>query len=602
MTKPTPSGRTLLSVFYRCPRLVQTLSIMSSLSFLGSGFVLAQAESPVDSGTVPSAPASFVDAAPEPAPAPKPVTRSKPSAPASVVDSDIPVRRSAPEPEAPVRLAPRQARKDAPSRAAVVRRERTPDASSPAPVVRRERKPKVSRSESEASVPTIRRKPTQEKPTLPPPNLSVPDASTVARPPKLILSPAQNQESAKIPSEPGNSYIDRADYSAGATTRYESPSAVVLTERSSGCSTVSQNGQISGGVCGIGTQRQNATNQPNSARPTERNLNHLIASQRTVTKQTISYLIAEQPAIGPERSRLEPQRDTTVRLPAPPGDGAVRLSAPPGDGAVRLSVPPGDGAVRLSVPPGDGAVRLSVPPVADAKPTELRPVPVKVASNFMRATRRTVPSGGGWAESKSVSSYSGAASYFSNGRSYFSGTQQTTPSGLSYYNLTARPAAVPNLGRSSFMFPLTIPAAITSVFGWRMHPITGEYRFHAGTDLAAPQGTPVVAAATGQVVTADFVGGYGLTVILQHEKGTQESLYAHLSEIFVRSGDEVEQGTVIGRVGSTGNSTGPHLHFEWRHQTPNGWVAVDAGAHLEYSLAQFIDALKIAQASSPRGF
>ena len=80
MTKPTPSGHTLLSVFYRCPRLIQTLSIVSSLSFLGSGFVLAQTESPVDSGAAPSAPASFVDAAPERAPAPKPVTRSKPSA------------------------------------------------------------------------------------------------------------------------------------------------------------------------------------------------------------------------------------------------------------------------------------------------------------------------------------------------------------------------------------------------------------------------------------------------------------------------------------------------------------------------------------------
>jgi murein DD-endopeptidase MepM/ murein hydrolase activator NlpD len=151
------------------------------------------------------------------------------------------------------------------------------------------------------------------------------------------------------------------------------------------------------------------------------------------------------------------------------------------------------------------------------------------------------------------------------------------------------------------MFPLTIPTAITSAFGWRVHPITGDRRFHAGTDLGAPQGTPVIAAATGQVVTADFLGGYGLTVILHHEKGTQESLYGHLSEIFVQPGDDVEQGTVIGRVGSTGNSTGPHLHFEWRHLTPNGWVAVDAGAHLEYSLAQFIRALQLAQATSQRG-
>jgi murein DD-endopeptidase MepM/ murein hydrolase activator NlpD len=173
---------------------------------------------------------------------------------------------------------------------------------------------------------------------------------------------------------------------------------------------------------------------------------------------------------------------------------------------------------------------------------------------------------------------------------------------LAYYNLTNRPVGRPTIGKSSFMFPLTIPVSITSLFGWRLHPISGDYRFHAGTDLGAPQGTPVIAAASGEVATADFLGGYGLTVILRHEKGTQESRYAHLSEIFVQTGELVEQGTVIGRVGSTGNSTGPHLHFEWRHLTTDGWVAVDAGAHLEYALAQFINALQLAQGTPQRGF
>jgi murein DD-endopeptidase MepM/ murein hydrolase activator NlpD len=148
------------------------------------------------------------------------------------------------------------------------------------------------------------------------------------------------------------------------------------------------------------------------------------------------------------------------------------------------------------------------------------------------------------------------------------------------------------------MFPLAVPASITSIFGWRMHPISGDYRFHAGTDLGAPQGTPVVAAAKGEVVAADYWGGYGLIVVLRHEDNTQESRYAHLSDIFVRPGDKVEQGMVIGRVGSTGNSTGPHLHFEWRHRTDEGWVAVDAGESLKLSLAQFIRALQIAQAES----
>jgi murein DD-endopeptidase MepM/ murein hydrolase activator NlpD len=91
------------------------------------------------------------------------------------------------------------------------------------------------------------------------------------------------------------------------------------------------------------------------------------------------------------------------------------------------------------------------------------------------------------------------------------------------------------------------------------------------------------------------MGGYGLTIVVQHQDGKDLSLYGHLSEIFVRPGDRVEQGNVIGRVGSTGNSTGPHLHFEWRHLTPNGWVALDAGTNLEYSLAQFMKSLQVAQ-------
>lgn len=155
-----------------------------------------------------------------------------------------------------------------------------------------------------------------------------------------------------------------------------------------------------------------------------------------------------------------------------------------------------------------------------------------------------------------------------------------------------RPLGRPGAGRGTFMFPLTIPAVITSIFGWRVHPIFGSHRFHSGTDLGADQGTPVIAVTDGRVATADYLGGYGLSVILRHEKDTQESLYAHLSQILVQPGEEVTQGTVIGLVGSTGNSTGPHLHFEWRVATDNGWVAVDPTAHLQFALEQFIIALE----------
>jgi murein DD-endopeptidase MepM/ murein hydrolase activator NlpD len=171
-------------------------------------------------------------------------------------------------------------------------------------------------------------------------------------------------------------------------------------------------------------------------------------------------------------------------------------------------------------------------------------------------------------------------------------------SARNYYNLSVRPPAQLSNGNVNLLFPLSIPAVITSAFGWRTHPITGEARFHTGTDIGAPQGTPVLAAFEGQVEVADFVGGYGLTVVLQHNNGTEQTLYAHLSEIFVRPGEQIQQGEVIGRVGSTGMSTGPHLHFEFRRMTQEGWTVMNAGPALEYALAQVIQSPQLAQVGS----
>ncbi|MGG6297357.1 peptidoglycan DD-metalloendopeptidase family protein [Leptolyngbya sp. AN02str] len=170
----------------------------------------------------------------------------------------------------------------------------------------------------------------------------------------------------------------------------------------------------------------------------------------------------------------------------------------------------------------------------------------------------------------------------------------------SFYNRTLRPLAVSGNGNVTLLYPLSIPAAITSVFGWRVHPISGDRRFHTGTDLAAPTGTPIVAAKSGKVDVAGFMGGYGLTVVLNHSNGREQSLYAHMSEIFVRPGEEVNQGDVIGRVGSTGNSTGPHLHFEFRELTSEGWVALDAGLALQTALAQFVSGFRLAQLPAPQ--
>lgn len=107
---------------------------------------------------------------------------------------------------------------------------------------------------------------------------------------------------------------------------------------------------------------------------------------------------------------------------------------------------------------------------------------------------------------------------------------------------------------------------LTSSYGMRTSPITGDMKFHKGIDLAAPIGTSVYACKNGVVVNAtkdkeDKI--YGKFIILDHENNTQ-SVYAHLSKVLVKTGDEITRGTVIGEVGTTGASTGPHLHFEIR--------------------------------------
>ena len=103
-----------------------------------------------------------------------------------------------------------------------------------------------------------------------------------------------------------------------------------------------------------------------------------------------------------------------------------------------------------------------------------------------------------------------------------------------------------------------------SAYGWRIHPIWGDRRFHAGEDIGAPSGTPILAADSGLVtVIPDNGNGYGNYIMINHGGG-RVTLYAHMSGFAVSNGATVTQGQTIGYVGSTGNSTGPHLHFEVR--------------------------------------
>jgi murein DD-endopeptidase MepM/ murein hydrolase activator NlpD len=524
MRKKTASGCTPISLFYRFPRLMQVLSILSGLSVLSSGLVIAQTDSPIDRGG--TNPSTSVESAPAPEPPVSSKSRSE-AEPIAPARSSVP-ERVAPEPP------PAPAAYSEPSSSY---REPKPTYSEPSSSYREPKptysEPSSSYREPEAPAPTVT---VPKQRSLSAPNLSVPNSESEAKPPKLYANPAQ--ENPEVPFNATNRYIDRTDYNIGATRGNEGQPSVIVTDRSTGCRTVSQNGQLSSGVCDVALPSPQVATEQLPTQP--------IISQPIVGQQ-LQRRLAGSPqspnANNPNYVLQEPQLAGVTQLPAT----AI---------AALKSVNPG------IVNPGrvnPGVVEMGAP----------------IQMPYSEYSTETLPPTTGW--------------------SYLPSITPSGATGMAYYNLTPRPAGRPNIGNANFMFPLAIPGAITSLFGWRIHPITGDQRFHAGTDIGAPAGTPVLAAVAGQVITADFMGGYGLTVVVQHPDGNNISLYAHLSEIFVRPGDRVEQGNVIGRVGSTGNSTGPHLHFEWRHQTPDGWVAMDAGVNIQYSLAQFMKSLQVAQ-------
>lgn len=137
------------------------------------------------------------------------------------------------------------------------------------------------------------------------------------------------------------------------------------------------------------------------------------------------------------------------------------------------------------------------------------------------------------------------------------------------------PILSPERGIGSLPYGLPLAAArLSSVFGWRNDPFRGGSRRHAGIDLAASAGSPVIATSDGVISMAGWDGGYGLLVSIAHGGGVQ-TRYGHLSRLNVAVGQAVARGDVIGFVGSTGRSTGPHVHYEVR---VNG-VAIDPLSH-----------------------
>lgn len=128
-------------------------------------------------------------------------------------------------------------------------------------------------------------------------------------------------------------------------------------------------------------------------------------------------------------------------------------------------------------------------------------------------------------------------------------------------------------GAGGMVWPISGP--ITSEFGWRTHPIFGTARFHSGLDIGGDYGMPIYAAAGGTVIYAGWISGYGNAVIIDHGGGVT-TLYGHNDSLNVSEGENVAQGQVIAMCGSTGNSTGPHCHFEVRENgepvSPYGYL------------------------------
>ena len=152
--------------------------------------------------------------------------------------------------------------------------------------------------------------------------------------------------------------------------------------------------------------------------------------------------------------------------------------------------------------------------------------------------------------------------------------------------IAAAAASKPTLSFTGFICPLKSYSRISSEYGWRKNPVTGVNKLHAGTDFAAPGGTPIYAAASGYVQVAGWSsGGYGNYVIIYHGKmsdgNTYSTLYGHMKSVATSAGKYVKQGELIGYVGSTGNSTGNHLHLEvWKGGSkanavnPRGYIPV----------------------------
>ncbi|NEU75779.1 M23 family metallopeptidase [Hassallia byssoidea VB512170] len=523
----------------------QSLCWLSSFSLLSGGFVYAQVDTSIDNivPTVENSRQAVTN------PVKKEVVRSRSASATESTQAtpDFSERRArlkkrlrnkteVSQSSEPVRRSTRQSESDEP--VTRIRRSRASVDSEPDTTARRFRR------QVEAS----RVKPARIRHTKP----QVEDSSVTSSNSRTIERPSEVSRPPSISDSKkdyNNAYIDPNDYKNDGTSNYQAPNSVVLTERSNGCRTILAQG--AGGICAkipitpYGNQR-------------------VADSNNDVTrKQAPSWIRRSQETTA--YANVSPPR----RLASTLSRSAWRSTRV---GPINLN----NGSWREKPVASVGVSKSSF------RPNRFIPKPSNFNSNPIVGSSAIAPAPGELSAPMTADNTAPRDSTVTYDIPLASVLPQIPYTG----------AVAVNPG--GMMFPLSVPSPITSLFGWRVHPITGDRRFHAGTDLGAAMGTPILAAATGQVEVADWVGGYGLTVILNHSSA-QQTLYGHMSEIFVQPGQVVQQGSVIGRVGSTGNSTGPHLHFEVRHLTSLGWVATDPGVQLDSGLSQLIQATQTAR-------
>ncbi|MEM7554750.1 MAG: M23 family metallopeptidase [Cyanobacteria bacterium P01_A01_bin.84] len=431
-----------------------------------------------------------------------------------------------------------------------------------APVILRQQKPLAKPGSSRSIV--IKKKP-QVKPKAV--MRSRPAIKAAPAPETLKKSPRVNPTATSKPKDYNNAYIDPTNYEKKANrVKYKAPSSVVIKNRTGGCKAVLSRGQQVSNPCRKQRVAKNSANNSRKPKP--------------------SWIRKSQ------NSRL------------------TKISASNSTGiTARSSRPVATSSSRVTNTKNLRRTRVNSS-IARRKSSRLKSVPSSIVSavKSQLGSNRFIPSPENFAPNARTKTNSTAIAPKGGILSAPITAANIAPRpSLADYNIPLA-SVLPRInfnpvyahGGTGLNFPLSVPATITSLFGWRQHPITGNQRFHSGVDIGAAMGTPVVAAYDGKVEIADWAGGYGLTVILNHSN-SQQTLYGHMSQVLVRPGQFVEKGTVVGRVGSTGNSTGPHLHFEVRQLTASGWVAVNPGAELQLSLNELIQSNQSAQVYQPEG-